>query len=153
DIVDFALPGRRLERCLTDRYPHRIATRHLQDGRADQAIIDNYIGFDELALRLEREELRIARPRAHERDAPSRWGGGPGKGRLKLAGIGRQVAGQEGFAHRSEKETLPEGAARMAMRHGLRHTIAQSFGSRSELPESRRQHRIDTGADALAQDW
>ena len=151
DAVDLALLGRGLIGSLADRNADRIAARHFEDGGADKAVVDDDVGFDQLALSLQRQQFRIAGAGAHERDAPSRWGGVSGKRGFKLAGIGRRVAGQIVVADRSEKILLPEVAAREARRHGAGDTTAQSFRGHGEAAERCREHRIDASAQALAQ--
>src|SRR5262245_57172363 len=113
--------------------------------------MDDDIGFLEFALRLEREQLRVAGTRTHERDAADRRGGVVDQCSLKLAGIGERIAGKEGLADRAEEIALPEGAAVPAMWHALGHGMAQVAGGLSERTQGLRQHRLDPAAQAHAE--
>src|SRR5687767_10415738 len=115
DRTDVRLLGRGGERRLADRNADRIAARELKDAGPDQAVMDDDVGFLELALRLQREQLRVAWSCTHERDAADRRGGVIDKRSLELAGIGLGIAGKEGLANGAEEVTLPEGAAAIAM--------------------------------------
>ena len=75
DRVDFALLGRGLVGRLADRDADRIAAGISRIAGPDQAVMDDDVGLLQLALRLERQKLRIAGARAHERDAAGPdWG-------------------------------------------------------------------------------
>src|SRR5262245_42272048 len=98
DGIDLGLLGGGREWRLADRNANGVAPGKFEDARADQPVMNDDIGFLKFALRLERQELRIARSGTHERNAANRWGGVIDKRSLKLAGVGLGVAGKEGVA-------------------------------------------------------
>ncbi len=126
NAIDLALLGRGLIGCFADRNAGRIAARHFENCRPDEAVIDDDVGFDQLALGFERQEFRIAGAGAHERDAPCRWGGVSGKRGFKLAGIGRTC----------RRPSNCRGSIR-------KKTSARSRGGRSPVPPCSRHARAN----------
>ncbi len=56
---------------LTHAFDARRRRDQLENFRREQIVVEHHIGLPENSERLEREQLRIARPRAHQIDGPA----------------------------------------------------------------------------------
>src|SRR5204863_1757116 len=136
---------------LADRNANGIAPRELENAGPDEAIMHDDVGFLQLALRLERQKLGVARTCTHERDASQGRGGNIDESSLELAGIGAGITGHEGVANRSEEIALPEGTAAVAMRNALGDALAQMARCDGKGSQRLRQESFDLAAQAHAQ--
>jgi hypothetical protein len=73
--VDLVLGVRMAQLALGHRDPPRRLGRQVQDLVGDQAVMDHHVGGLQGLERLEGQQFRVARPRAHQPDSP----GGPGR--------------------------------------------------------------------------
>ena len=131
---------------------HRVAARIFEDVRADQPVIDDDIGFLELALRLEGQQFGVAGARADEADAS---GCAVPRRRDELL---RPLRGTRRRRATNASRMLPKKKRCQNSRRVLTgrdftgYALTQASGCLRQRSQKRGQRCLDLAADALRQD-
>jgi len=150
--IDLALPAGRPIAGLADQHLLRLAAGKIEDFRRDQVVDQDDVGRLQRAHRAQREELRIARAGADQRD-----GAGSGNGclvsrrRQQRVEIGRRRR-TVGMADRKAGEQLPEpppGRKRQPRRLDRRPPAPRRL---RPAREAAREHGFELAADRLRED-
>ena len=134
---------------LADEHGPRLAPGVVEDRRGDEVVVEDHVGVAQCPERFQRQQLGIPRPGADEGHGPAlrRRLGLPEEFR-KVVRLGRAV----GFGEGALGEALPEEAPLGEAWEAARDLLPPIPRSRHPAGEAARQHRLDPGADGLAED-
>ena len=126
-------------RCFANSNARGIAAGIFEDAGADEAIINDHIGFLKPALGFQRHQFRITRASTHKAHTALGGVGFIGDELIQF-GVEIAIAGNENVFQRAEEKLRPKGTAAVAERHMLGHPFTQGFRALHIGPKLRRQH-------------